>query len=74
MYPNVKYYMLLGDFNSDFGEVNGRKMKDFCTLHNLTHVINEPTRFTATTQTCLYQILVNMPNFVKKVKCYTSCI
>ena len=74
LYANVKYYLLLGDFNCDFADVNGRKMKDLCSLHNCSNLINEPTRVTSTSQTCLDQILINMPNFVKKNCCITSSV
>ena len=65
--PNVKYFILLGDFNADFASVNGRHLLDICSVYNLQCLVNEPTRITATTETCLDQILVNMPNFVKTV-------
>ena len=65
-YNNVKYYVVLGDLNCDLFDVNGKKMKDLCSLHNFSYMIDEPTRITSTSQTCLDQVLINMPNFVKK--------
>ncbi len=61
---NYKYIYLFGDFNADFKTVNGTKLLRFCNDHNFQHLINEPTRLTATSQTILDQILTNAPNFV----------
>ena len=55
--------LLLGHLNADFETINGRKLLDLCTQHNL-HCINEPTRITETSKTCLDQILINTPNFI----------
>ncbi len=62
----MKYYVLLGDLNSDAKTVNGQKLNDLCLSQNMTCLINEATRITKDSQTCLDQILVNMPNFVKR--------
>ena len=54
--PSVKYYAIFGDLNGDFNTVDGRKLKDLCVSHHFHYLINEPTRITATTSTCLDQI------------------
>ena len=64
-YSDIKYFLVLGDMNADFADVNGKRLKDLCYANNLQILINEPTRFTETKQSCLDQILTNMPNFVK---------
>ena len=56
--------LLLGYLNVDFGTINGRKHLDLCTQHNLHYCINEPTRISETSKTCLDQILINTPNFI----------
>ena len=62
---NTQYIMIIGDMNADFSTVNGRKLKELCSLHNLDHLIKEPTRVTEESRTCLDQILTNFPNFVR---------
>lgn len=72
LYPEVKYFLFLGDMNADFKTVNGSRLIDFCNDHNLSYIINEPTRRSlnhrtnTVSESCLDQILVNMSNFVKK--------
>ena len=66
-HPGIKYYMLLGDLNADFATVNGNHLKDLCASQNLVYHVDEPTRITENTQTCLDQIITNMPNFVRSV-------
>ena len=56
--------LLLGDLNADFETINGRKVLDPCVQHSLHYCINEPTRSTETSKTCLDQILTNAPNFM----------
>ena len=58
--------LLLGDLNTDFETINGGKLLDLCTQHNLHYCINEPTRITETSKTCLDQILINTPNFISE--------
>ena len=60
----LKYMLILGDLNADFRDVNGNHLLNMCALQNLNCHITEPTRITSTTQTCLDQIISNMPNFV----------
>ena len=62
---DTKYILVMGDLNADFKDVHGNHLLNLCAIQNLKCLIKEPTRITATTQTCLDQILVNMPNFVK---------
>ena len=62
-----KYLLILGDLNADFNTVNGRHLSELCANQNLTFHVREPTRITATTSSCLDQIISNMPNFVSNV-------
>ena len=52
----VKYFLVLGDLNSDFSTVNGRKLEELCFNHSFNCLINEPTRITANKQSCLDKI------------------
>ena len=63
----AKSIVMLGDLNSDFKTADGRKMIDFTVKYNLTCHVNEPTRITDTTATCLDQIISNIPNYVKSI-------
>ncbi len=63
---DVKNIIVLGDLNADFSTANGKKMGEICMLQDLHHHINEPTRITADTQSCLDQILSNVPYFVSE--------
>jgi hypothetical protein len=65
----VKNMIILGDLNADFSTANGKKLLDICRIQNLRYHINEPTRITATSRTCLDQILSNIPQFVS-----SSCV
>ena len=65
--PNIKYFLILGDLNADFNDINGKHLSDICTTQNLQCLVKEPTRITSTSQTCLDQIITNMPNFLKNV-------
>ena len=58
---------MLGDLNSDFNSVNGKRLRDLCIGQNLHCLIHEPTRITQTSSTVLDQILTNSLNFVQKV-------
>ena len=58
--------LLLGDLNADFETINGRKVLDPCAQHSLHYCINEPTRITETSKTCLDQVLTNAPNFISE--------
>ena len=62
--PNI---LILGDLNADFNVPSGQKLRELCQLHNLVIHITEPTRITATTASCLDQIITNIPNCVKGV-------
>ena len=63
----VQNIVLLGDFNADFGTINGNKLIDFCLTYNLECHVTEPTRITQNSQSCLDQIISNIPNFVSSV-------
>ena len=56
--------IILGDLNADFATLNGRKLIEICLEYNLQCHINEPTRITQNTSSCLDQIISNIPNFI----------
>ena len=64
--PSIKYYMVIGDLNADFNTRDGTRLNALCANSNLNLLIKEATRITPQSQSVLDQILVNMPNFVKK--------
>ena len=56
-YDNI---LLLGDFNSSVHEKN---MEDFCEMHDLEHLIEEPTCFkSASYRSCIDVMLTNRKN------------
>ena len=59
-----KSILLLGDMNADFLSPDGKKLLNVCLLHNLLCHIQEPTRITNSTSSCLDQVISNIPNFV----------
>ena len=61
---NVQYIVILGDLNADFSTPDGTKLKALTQKFGLICHVNEPTRITQTSSTCLDQIITNMPNFV----------
>ena len=65
--PNMKYFLILGDLNADPNDINGKYLNDICEAQNLQCLVKEPTRITSVSQTCIDQIITNMPNFVKNV-------
>lgn len=61
----------LGDQNCDIlhpddGKKEGRCLLDICDMYDLDSIINEPTRISATKESCLDVILTNAPAFVRK--------
>ena len=66
-YHETKYVFVLGDLNADFHTPNGTKLVDLCSRYNMSCLITEPTRITATTSTTLDQIITNAPNFIGNV-------
>ena len=59
--------LLLGDLNADFNTLNGKRLLEICNSNNLQCHVTEPTRITATTQSCLDQVISNIPDFVSGV-------
>ena len=55
-----------GDLNADHETANGKNLKETCLSNDLQIHINEPTRITSSTKTCLDQIISNIPNFVSR--------
>ena len=66
--PGAKHLVILGDLNADPGTVMGRNLQNICSTHNICCLIDKPTRYTATSQSCLDQIITNMPNFVVRTE------
>ena len=60
----VHQLIKLGDLNADHETANDKKLKEICLSNDLKIHINEPTRITSSTETCLDQIISNIPNFV----------
>ena len=58
--------VFVGDFNAHDDTYHGNHFKFFVEVNNLTSHINEPTRFTASSQTNLDRIVTNIPQFVKQ--------
>ena len=52
-------------FRQDVGKKEGRCLLDICDMYDLDSIINEPTRISATKESCLDLILTNAPAFVK---------
>lgn len=53
--------VIIGDMNADFNTHHGNRLLNLCNMHNFTYHINEPTRITSHSKTCLDQILSNIP-------------
>ena len=66
-YQSINTYILLGDMNADFNTVNGQRLRQMCSRHNLCYLTEEPTRITETSATILDQVLTNAPTFVKGI-------
>lgn len=63
----IQNIILTGDLNADPDTFNGNKLKYFADVNNLYIHIDEPTRITPTTETCLDQIITSCPNIVNSV-------
>ena len=60
----INNIFVLGDLNADANTPQGIKLQQFCTSNLVSMHINEPTRITDTSSSCLDQILSNKPCFV----------
>ena len=60
--------IIIGDMNADPRTPNGKKLSALCMENNLETLINEPTRITDTSSSCLDQIISNIPNFIHEVR------
>ena len=61
-------FIIIGDLNLDklkADEREGKLLTDMEEVHELTCLINQPSRVTMTSQTLLYEILTNSPRLVK---------
>ena len=63
----VSNIILSGDLNSDFNTLSGHKLVNFAQTNFLTVHVNEPTRITPHSATCLDQIVSNIPEFIHEV-------
>ena len=63
----ISNIILTGDLNSDPNTYNGTKLKYFTDVNNFHILINEPTRITPTSETCLDQIITSCPRIVNSV-------
>jgi len=61
---HIKKYVILGDFNADDNMPHGNHLSNFIAANNLVSHVNEPTRITSNTQTCLDRIITNIPHYV----------
>ena len=60
-------FILLGDLNTDFLNSPSRHLMDILTHYNLTQLVNEPTRITEQTSTCIDLIITQSPDIVSSV-------
>ena len=44
-----------------------KKSLDVCYMHNLKHHIDNPTRITPNSSSCIDQIISNIPNFISQI-------
>ena len=56
---------LTGDLKADPSTNNDKKLIDICASNCLSMHINQPTKITETTSSCLDQVIANIPNFVR---------
>lgn len=63
----TKHLIMLGDLNADFTSTNGTHLLEICDKYNMKYHVKSPTRITASSQTCLDQILSNVPNFITDI-------
>ena len=68
----IKNIILTGDLNSDFSTPSGLKLDQFSRTNFLTLHVQEPTRITEQSATCLDQILSNIPNYVRETRVLPS--
>jgi hypothetical protein len=61
----INHIMIIGDLNADDGTRDGVILNMFMNANHLVSHINEPTRITPTSQTCLDRIISNMTHCVK---------
>lgn len=57
-------FLILGDFNTDFLNAPSQHLLQIMNRYQLTQLINEPTRITETSKTCLDLVITQSPNIV----------
>ena len=70
---NTNKFILLGDFNKNWTDRSASKAKTIIGNLNLTQLITEPTRTTATCQSLLDWILVSHPNIILNSGVMSDC-
>ena len=60
-------FIILGDFNTDFLNSPSQHMLDLLSQYNLSQLVNEPTRITETSSTCIDLIIMQNPNIIKSI-------
>ena len=65
---NIHHIMIIGDINADDRTREGVRLQQFINANNLISHLNEPTRITPRTQSCLDRILSNMGNYVRSTQ------
>ena len=71
-------YLAIGDFNcrsssfwtADATKIEGRMLKALLDSHNLSQLVDFPTRFQGTQASCLDLIITDRPNFIKNITPY----
>ena len=73
-YLENKEVILLGDFNYnyDLNETTNSTWNALCNAHNLTQLVNQPTRVTSTSSTIIDHIYTNRPSNRNKYSLYIS--
>lgn len=64
---NIRNIILLGDLNADPTTLPGRYLKSFVEQNHMYLHIEQATRLTPSSQTCLDQIISNVPFLIKRV-------
>ena len=61
---DLKKFVILGDFNSDWLTSPSSQLLDILKLYKLHQLVDTPTRITATTATCLDLIITQSPHII----------
>ena len=64
---NIRNVLILGDLNADPNTTPSRFLYSFAQQNHMQIHIDEPTRYTAESRTCLDQIISNMPYLLRNI-------